>query len=103
MNARAKMSHLVHVVHRNHHVNTGQTYVPTRIELPKEEEKGAIRLCRKLPCRTFKDNQTRWHLFALDYNLANVLRRLALPRDVKHWSLTTLRGPITELESREFR
>ncbi len=30
-------------------------------------------------------------LFALAYNLANFLRRLALPRDVKHWSLTTLR------------
>lgn len=27
---------------------------------------------------------------ALAYNLGNFLRRLALPRDVKHWSLTTL-------------
>ena len=42
----------------------------------------------KLSCRTFKDNQTRLQLFALAYNLANFLRRLALPRDVKHWSLT---------------
>ena len=42
----------------------------------------------KLSCGTFKDNQTRLQLFTLAYNLANVLWRLALPRDVKHWSLT---------------
>ena len=36
----------------------------------------------KLSCRTFKDNQTRLQLFALAYNLANFLRRLALPQDV---------------------
>ena len=29
-------------------------------------------------------------MFALAYNLGNVLRRLALPRSVGHWSLTTL-------------
>ena len=45
----------------------------------------------KLSCRTFKDNQTRLQLFALAYNLANFLRRLALPRSMQHWSLTTLR------------
>ncbi len=28
-------------------------------------------------------------LFALGYNLGDFLRRLALPRSVKHWSLTT--------------
>jgi hypothetical protein len=45
----------------------------------------------KLSCRTFKKNQTRLQLFALAYNLANFLRRLALAQDAKHWSLTTLR------------
>ena len=30
-------------------------------------------------------------LFALAYNLGNLLRRSVLPRAVKHWSLTTLR------------
>jgi hypothetical protein len=44
----------------------------------------------KLSCRTFKDNQTRLQLFALAYNLGNFLRRLALPKRVRHWSLTTL-------------
>ncbi len=51
----------------------------------------------KLSCQTFKDNQTRLQLFALAYNLANFLRRLALPRDVKHWSLTTLREKLVKI------
>ena len=33
----------------------------------------------------------RLQLFALAYNLGNFLRHLALPRAIKHWSLTTLR------------
>ena len=48
-----------------------------------KEGKNAVKWT-KLSCRTFKDNQTRLQLFALAYNLANFLRRLALPRDVKH-------------------
>jgi len=36
-------------------------------------------------------------LFALAYNLANFLRRLALPRTVKHWSLTTLREKLVKI------
>jgi hypothetical protein len=55
-----------------------------------EEGKNAVKWT-KLSCRTFKDNQTRLQLFALAYNLANFRRRLALPREVEHWSLTTLR------------
>ncbi|QGQ25638.1 hypothetical protein F1728_24445 [Gimesia benthica] len=48
----------------------------------------------KLSCRTFRDNQPHLQLFALTYNLANFLQRLALPRDVQHWSLTTLRKKL---------
>ena len=44
-----------------------------------------------MSCRNFRDNQARLQLFALAYNLGNFLRRLALPRSVKHWPLTTLR------------
>ena len=44
----------------------------------------------KLSCRRFKDNAARLQLFALAYNLANVLRQLALPRSIRSWSLTTL-------------
>ena len=51
----------------------------------------------KLSCRKFKDNQTRLQLFALAYNLGNFLRRLALPKPVRHWSLTTLREKLIKI------
>ena len=31
------------------------------------------------------------------YNLGNFLRRLALPRSVKHWSMTTLRERLVKI------
>ncbi len=37
------------------------------------------------------------------YNLANFLRRLALPRDVKHWSLTTLREKLVKIGAKVTR
>jgi len=43
------------------------------------------------------DNQVRLQLFVLAYNLGNFLRRLALPRVVKHWSLTTLREKLVKI------
>jgi hypothetical protein len=43
------------------------------------------------------DNQVRLQLFALAYNLGNFLRRLALPRAVQHWSLTTLREKLIKI------
>jgi hypothetical protein len=43
------------------------------------------------------DNQVRLQLFALAYNLGNFLRRLALPRSAKHWSLTTLREKLIKI------
>jgi hypothetical protein len=55
-----------------------------------KEGKNAIKWTR-LSCRRFKDNQVRLQPFALAYNLGNFLRQMALPRKVKHWSLTTLR------------
>ena len=39
----------------------------------------------------------RLHLFALAYILGNFLRRLALPRAVRRWSLTTLRDKLIKL------
>ena len=55
-----------------------------------KEGKNALKWTR-LSCRRFKDNQARMQLFALAYNLGNLLRQLALPRPVRTWSLTTLR------------
>lgn len=67
-----------------------------------KEGKNAVKWT-KLSCRTFKDNQTRLQLFALAYNLANFLRRLALPHEVKHWSLTTLREKLVKIGAKVTR
>jgi hypothetical protein len=61
-----------------------------------KEGKNAVQWT-KLSCRRFKDNQTRLQLFALAYNLGNFLRRLALPKAVRHWSLTTLRDKLIKI------
>jgi hypothetical protein len=44
----------------------------------------------RLSCRKFVSNQVRLWLFVLAYNLGNFLRRLVLPRKIKHWSLRSL-------------
>ncbi len=61
-----------------------------------KEGKNALKWTR-LSCHDFVDNQVRLQLFALAYNLGNFLRRLALPRSVKHWSLTTLREKLIKI------
>ncbi|MFC1597292.1 hypothetical protein ACFL5Q_05055, partial [Planctomycetota bacterium] len=38
-----------------------------------------------------KGKQTRLQLYALAYNPANFLRRLAVPKSISQWTLTTLR------------
>ena len=45
-----------------------------------------------LSCRRFDHNAVRLQLHALAYNLGNFMRSLALPREVEHWSMTTLRA-----------
>ena len=67
-----------------------------------KEGKNAVKWT-KLSCLAFKDNQTRLQLFALAYNLANFLRRLALPRDVEHWSLTALREKLVKIGAKVTR
>ena len=37
------------------------------------------------------------------YDLADFLRRLALPRSVRNWTLTTLRGKLIKVGSRVVR
>jgi len=61
-----------------------------------KEGKNAVKWT-KLSCHDFVANQIRLQLFALAYNLGNFLRRLALPRAVKHWSLTTLREKLIKI------
>jgi hypothetical protein len=64
-----------------------------------KEGKQALRWTR-LSCRVFRDNAVRLQLFALAYNLANFLRSLALPNEVAHWSLTTLREKLVKIAAR---
>ena len=61
-----------------------------------KEGKNAICWTR-LSCHDFRDNEVRLQLFALAYNLGNFVRRLALPRSVKQWSLTTLRDKLIKI------
>ena len=42
-------------------------------------------------------------LFLLAHNLGNFLRRLALPRSVKHWSLTTLWEKLIKIGAKAVR
>ncbi len=51
----------------------------------------------RFSCHDFVDNQVRLQLFALAYNLGNFLRRLALPKSVKQWSLQTLRDKLVKI------
>jgi len=61
-----------------------------------KEDRHAVNWTR-LSCHDFVDNQVRLQLFVLAYNLGNFLRRLALPKSVKHWSLTTLREKLIKI------
>jgi len=61
-----------------------------------KEGKNAVKW-KRLSCHDFVDNQIRPQPFALAYNLGNFLRRLALPKAVKHWSLTTLRERLIRI------
>ena len=42
-------------------------------------------------------NQVRLQLFALAYNLGNLLRRLVLHKSVRKWSLRTLREKLIKI------
>ena len=61
-----------------------------------KEGKNAIKWTR-LSCRRFRDNAVRLQLHTLAYNLANFMRTLALPKEVEHWSLTTLREKLVKI------
>ena len=67
-----------------------------------KEGKHAIRWTR-LASQASKHNAARLHLHALAYNLANFMRVLALPKEVEHWSLTTLREKLVKIGARIVR
>ena len=61
-----------------------------------KEGKYALKWTR-LSCHDFDDNQVRLQLFVMAYNIDNFLRRLALPRQIKDWSLRTIREKLVKI------
>ncbi len=57
----------------------------------------------RLSCKQFDSNRVRLGLFVLAYNLGNFLRRLALPREIKHWSLRTLLTNLIKIGAKVVR
>jgi len=57
----------------------------------------------KLSCHDFVDNQVRLQLFVLAYNLGNFLRRLALPKKIRDWSLRTLQLKLIKIGAKMVR
>lgn len=61
-----------------------------------KEGKNAVKWTR-LSCHDFVDNQVRLQLFVLANNLGNFLRQVMLPRDIRHWTLTTMREKLVKI------
>ena len=57
----------------------------------------------RLSCRRFVANQVRLVLFVLDYNPGNLLRRLALPRVIRDWSLRSVQVRLIKIGGRLVR
>ena len=76
------------------HRGTAEQYI--------KEGKHAIKWTR-LSCGKFRNNEVRLQLHALAYNLANFMRTLALPEEVEHWSLTTLREKLVKIGAKVVR
>ncbi len=55
---------------------------------------------RRLSCHRFWSNEVRPWLSVLAYNLADLLRRLTLPKRIENWSLTSLQGQVVKTGGR---
>jgi hypothetical protein len=60
-----------------------------------KEGKQAVKMTR-LSCHRFRSNQVRLALSLLAYNLGNLWRRLALPKRIENWSLTSLQQRLVK-------
>ena len=67
-----------------------------------KEGKNAVNWTR-LSCHSSRNNEVRPQLHALAYNIGNFLRTLALPQEVEHWSLTTLREKLIKIGAKVAR
>ena len=82
------------VVHFYHGRGTAEQWI--------KEGKYALHWTR-LSCKRFVSNQVRLGLFVLAYNLGNFLRRLVLPRKIKHWSLRSLLVKLIKIGAKVVR
>jgi hypothetical protein len=82
------------IVHFYNHRGTAEQWI--------KEGKNAVKWT-KLSCHHFIDNHVRLQLFVLAYNLGNFFRQNALPAEVKHWCLTTLREKIIKIGAKVIR
>jgi Transposase DDE domain group 1 len=57
----------------------------------------------RLSCHRFRANEVRLLLGVIAYNLGNLLRRLALPRAIQSWSLTSLQQRLFKTGGRLIR
>ena len=57
----------------------------------------------RLSCHRFVANWVRLSLFVLAYNLGNFLRRLCLPKAVRHWSLRSVQVKLIKMGGRLVR
>jgi len=64
-----------------------------------KEGKQAVAMTR-LSCHRFRANEVRLWLSVLAYNLGNLWRRLALPKAVANWSLTSLQQRLVKTGGR---
>jgi hypothetical protein len=64
-----------------------------------KESKQAVALTR-LSCHRFRANEVRLWLSVIAYNLGNLWRRLALPKRVATWSLTSLQQRLVKTGGR---
>ena len=64
-----------------------------------KEGKQAVKMTR-LSCHRFRGNEVRLWLSILAYNLGNLWRRLALPKGINDWSLTSLQQRLVKTGGR---
>src|ERR1019366_4103281 len=64
-----------------------------------KEGKQAVKMTR-LSCHRFRSNQVRLALSLLAYTLGNLWRRLALPKRIENWSLTSLQQRLVKTGGR---
>ncbi len=64
-----------------------------------KEGKQAVKMTR-LSCHRFRSNEVRLWLSLIAYNLGNLWRRLALPKKIGNWSLTSLQQRLVKTGGR---